>query len=96
MFLSEVSQVQQAYEPIRVRVLFDPALIAVLDAYRREAAGIPSGSEVEAVRPIYAELGGSIAAGTCCGARSLSPLWISNRGRGDCCAVVLARNGTQR
>jgi len=52
MFLSEVFQVQQAYEPIRVQVLFDPALIAVLDAYRREAAGIPSGSEVirEAVR----------------------------------------------
>jgi enamine deaminase RidA (YjgF/YER057c/UK114 family) len=59
MFLSEVSQVQQAYEPIRVRVLFDPALIAVLDAYRREAAGIPSGSEVEAVRPIYAEWAGA-------------------------------------
>ena len=53
MFLSAMRQVQQAYEPIRVQVLFDPALIAVLDAYRREAAGIPSGSEVirEAVRP---------------------------------------------
>jgi hypothetical protein len=53
MFLSAMRQVQQAYEPIRVQVLFDPALIAVLGACRREAAGIPSGSEVirEAVRP---------------------------------------------
>jgi enamine deaminase RidA (YjgF/YER057c/UK114 family) len=61
MFLCEVSQVQQAYEPIRARVLFDPALIAVLDAYRREAAGFPSGSEVirEAVRPTYAEWAGA-------------------------------------
>jgi hypothetical protein len=35
-------------------MLFDPAQIAVLDAYRREAAGIPSGSEVirEAVRAL--------------------------------------------
>jgi metal-responsive CopG/Arc/MetJ family transcriptional regulator len=44
----------QSVEPVRVQVLFDPALIAVLDAYRRDADGLPSRSEVirEAVRAL--------------------------------------------
>jgi hypothetical protein len=36
--------VMQTLEPVRVQVIFDPALIAVLDAQRRAEPDLPSRS----------------------------------------------------
>ena len=44
----------QAAYPVHLHVIFDSALLAALDAYRRDAEGLPSRSEVirQAVRAL--------------------------------------------